>query len=243
MQGIIGLIVTIFFPAYIKKKAENLAQKEDLDEITRKVEQIKHDFGVKNEEIKAELSVITSAKLENKRYARDAIIKMVECLNDWFHVELDVGDVTFYKIGDDVSDKIIRIKLAHNKVSKQSSMLTLVVEEKPFIDSMFEAMEEIMNYSHFVENYLQKLSHHMKTKERLKAQNPNSSKMSDDGKKEFMRKYDEIHNAMVESRKVFSEGVRPLMNRAKAALTMFTFRAKQELDDLAKKEVTQRTAA
>jgi hypothetical protein len=46
-------IVAYFIPAYLKKKGENLATKEDIGEITRKVESIKHEYSADLESLKA----------------------------------------------------------------------------------------------------------------------------------------------------------------------------------------------
>jgi len=45
--------VKTYFPSYLKKKAENLATKEDLKEITTSVEAIKHEYSADLESLKA----------------------------------------------------------------------------------------------------------------------------------------------------------------------------------------------
>jgi len=41
---VLGLLIRYYIPAYLKKKAENLATKEDVKEITKAVESIKHQY-------------------------------------------------------------------------------------------------------------------------------------------------------------------------------------------------------
>ena len=45
-----------YFLSYLEKKAENLATKEDISEITDKIESVKHDYAGQLESTKAELS-------------------------------------------------------------------------------------------------------------------------------------------------------------------------------------------
>ena len=46
---VLGLFVKEFLPSYVKRKAENLATKEDIAVITRKTEEVQKDFNEKFE--------------------------------------------------------------------------------------------------------------------------------------------------------------------------------------------------
>ncbi len=54
---IVGLIAVVFgrkfFPSYLGEKGKNLATKEDIAEITRKVEGVRHEYNALVEELKA----------------------------------------------------------------------------------------------------------------------------------------------------------------------------------------------
>ena len=41
---ILALVINNFLPKYFGKKGENLATKEDISEITNKIETVKHDY-------------------------------------------------------------------------------------------------------------------------------------------------------------------------------------------------------
>ncbi|WEZ86480.1 hypothetical protein P3R38_13205 [Pseudomonas sp. NyZ480] len=60
----IGIIVTLFykhfFPGYLKKKGENLATKEDISDITNKIESVKHEYASQLENAKADLSALVT---------------------------------------------------------------------------------------------------------------------------------------------------------------------------------------
>ena len=42
-----GLILGNFLPKYLSKKGENLATKEDISEITDKIESVKHEYATR----------------------------------------------------------------------------------------------------------------------------------------------------------------------------------------------------
>ena len=50
------LVVKYYLPSYFKKKAENLANKQDVADITREVENVKMGYTLEIERVKAELS-------------------------------------------------------------------------------------------------------------------------------------------------------------------------------------------
>lgn len=224
--------VGLYLRTYVKSKAENLAQKEDLGPITRSVELIKLEFGIKNEEIKAELNILSSSKLDHKRYSRDAIIKMIEYLNDWYHISLDIGDVTFYKEGDDVRQKIIRIKSITNLSSKQASMLSLIINDGEYIEHLYKSISSIMTYSHFVENYLHKMSHLMRMQEKLVRESPNLDSMSGDEKNNYIASYDRFNSSLKSDRSNFTNEVRPIMAEASGALNVITVLSKSKIEAL-----------
>ena len=53
---VLGLLINSYLPKYFGKKGENLATKEDISEITNKIETVKHDYARQLESTKAELS-------------------------------------------------------------------------------------------------------------------------------------------------------------------------------------------
>lgn len=53
---VLGLLFNNYLPKYFGKKGENLATKEDISEITTKIEAVKHDYARQLESTKAELS-------------------------------------------------------------------------------------------------------------------------------------------------------------------------------------------
>lgn len=82
-----GLLINSFLPKYFGKKGENLATKEDISEITNKIETVKHDYARQLESTKAELSAALST--HGFRYEKE-----YEVLNDLTALLVDVRDVS-----------------------------------------------------------------------------------------------------------------------------------------------------
>lgn len=53
---VVYFLLKSFLPSYFSKKGENLATKEDISEITNKIESVKHEYANNLESVKAELS-------------------------------------------------------------------------------------------------------------------------------------------------------------------------------------------
>lgn len=58
---LIAFLLGSFLPKYYSKKGENLATKEDISEITDKIESVKHEYSNNLESVKAELSAKLNA--------------------------------------------------------------------------------------------------------------------------------------------------------------------------------------
>ena len=104
----IGLALKSYLPAYFGEKGKNLATKEDIEEITGKIESIKHDFATALEKSKHEHSLRLAAidtrlkahqdayalwwKLRAVIYNQKEIGKVLwECEDWWVHNNLYLG--------------------------------------------------------------------------------------------------------------------------------------------------------
>ena len=82
---VIFLLTKFYFPSYLRKKGENLATKEDIAEITQKVESVKHEYSAQLESIKAALG--SQLYIHRVRYEKEFEIlsdlseKLVELKN------------------------------------------------------------------------------------------------------------------------------------------------------------------
>jgi len=77
------LLLILFFQSYVSQKGKNFATKEDISEITEKIEEVKHDYAKQLESTRAGLSSLIN--IHSFRYEREFDIllklsdKLVEC--------------------------------------------------------------------------------------------------------------------------------------------------------------------
>ncbi|MCH8272904.1 MAG: hypothetical protein IIB41_06575 [Candidatus Marinimicrobia bacterium] len=62
----------IFLRAYLKKKAENLATKDDIGEITAKIEDVKHDYAARLESLRSTFQA--KLQIDHVRYQNEYLI-------------------------------------------------------------------------------------------------------------------------------------------------------------------------
>lgn len=80
-----------FLPSYFNEKGKNLATKEDVEEITEKVEKIKSEFIKDIEFIKADLSYINQNKFSIKAAERDSLIETNNKYSEWLNYMINVS--------------------------------------------------------------------------------------------------------------------------------------------------------
>lgn len=143
-----GLLLNNFLPKYFGKKGENLATKEDISEITDKIESVKTDYAKLLESTRAELS--SQINRHGFRYEKE-----YEVLNDLTALLVDVRDASLnlrpeldfkdpHKSEDDI--KIERLQRLY-----QARRELYVVREKkrPFYpDEIYQSILSVEKVAH-----------------------------------------------------------------------------------------------
>jgi len=80
VAGIVVFGVVIFIKPYIKEKAKNLATKEDIKEITHKIEEVKLEYAEKLEAVRASLT--SQVHIHQVRYEKefDILSELTKCV-------------------------------------------------------------------------------------------------------------------------------------------------------------------
>ncbi|MEO3357782.1 hypothetical protein [Acinetobacter haemolyticus] len=145
---VIGLTLGGFFSKYFAKKGENLATKEDITEITSKIETVKHEYASQLESVKAELS----AKLTTYGFRYE---KEYEVLSELTAVLVELRDAStslrpVFDFHDPnmTKDEIKQERLKRFFDSRKN--LYLIRERKrPFYpDDIYQAILSIENIAH-----------------------------------------------------------------------------------------------
>jgi hypothetical protein len=80
-----ALLYLVFTKGYLRQKGRNLADKQDIADITRKVEEVKIEFSQKNEQLKTNLQFILSNQLQYFNEERIALIAFYETISQWIN--------------------------------------------------------------------------------------------------------------------------------------------------------------
>lgn len=80
---ILGLWLKNYLPSYFSQKGKNLADKEDIKELTNSIESVKQEFSHKIESFKSKLSIEQEYIIRHNMEERDAILKYWECISAW----------------------------------------------------------------------------------------------------------------------------------------------------------------
>ncbi len=76
--GIVALSVKEFLLSYLKEKGRNLARKEDIEEITKKIESVKAQYTESIEKLKADLSIRNEQQLRIIEKRNGSLLKLYE---------------------------------------------------------------------------------------------------------------------------------------------------------------------
>jgi len=87
---ILGFYIA-FFKSYYSEKGKNVALKEDIEKLTRKVESIKTEFAKEHEVLKKELERALSNEVSYREEERNALIQFHGIINEWLYSILEIG--------------------------------------------------------------------------------------------------------------------------------------------------------
>ncbi len=103
----IGLIL-IYLTSYVKKRADNIATKKDIEEITEKIETVK-----------AKLQIDTKGAIDFKTDQRQALLEFYDAFVYWYDVVLDLANSNLDQ------DHLEEIKNYDNKIDDAYSKLII----------------------------------------------------------------------------------------------------------------------
>lgn len=81
---ILYMVQKNFLSNYLNQKGKNLAQKEDLEEITSLVESVKNDFNKDIEHLRSDLGVSSNAKISLIQEEKNAIVELYKSYFSWY---------------------------------------------------------------------------------------------------------------------------------------------------------------
>lgn len=89
--GLLGFIFKNYFPAYFHKKGENLATKEDIGEITHKIEQVKVQYSAQLEDIKFSVKSVYDQRKSFSNMQQSEVLRFYDLATEFYYEKLAVN--------------------------------------------------------------------------------------------------------------------------------------------------------
>ncbi|GEM_PF-3370988 len=134
---LVYLVLKNLLSNYFSQKGRNLAQQEDIQILTRKIEEAKEQFIERTEKLKSQLSLISRLQFEHKSEERNAFLRFHEAMFTWINGCLDFGHggIDDYN-NDSIDQRIFFLNEAHQKVNDALSILELYLVDIELLDSI-----------------------------------------------------------------------------------------------------------
>jgi hypothetical protein len=132
----LGFIIYLtFFKSYFQEKGKRLAIKDDIDEITSRVEKIKTEFSQETERLKYELDFFTQNKFSLAAEEREAILGFHDSFSIWLHTIINPYP-TVLKQAETRDEKLNELKEnmseAQRKLEIMESRVNLLLNDEYF---------------------------------------------------------------------------------------------------------------
>jgi hypothetical protein len=88
---ILGYFIKSYFPAYFQKKGENLATKEDIGEITQKIEQVKVRYSAQLEDIRLSVKSIYDRRKSFSNRQQFEVLRFYDLATEFYYEKLAVN--------------------------------------------------------------------------------------------------------------------------------------------------------
>lgn len=145
--------------AYIAKKSENQATKEDIGAITTEIEQVKAAFTNETEKLKSNLQLITNIQLGINSEERNSIINFGLKLNSLIHILTDISlDNCNTESNEELTDYKKRIGLCIKECYSHGYSLGVLCMNETIRDTSLEVLSVIVsNLSTPINYYIKEL--------------------------------------------------------------------------------------
>lgn len=148
-----------YLPSYFKKKAENLAQLEDVEELTDTIKQIELKFEEKTQMIKSQLDFSNSVLIGLHNEEKQSLIKLHNELYDYYNFLSDIsfGGKSLYE-NQNIKFIISERSLKFDKLFIHKSNIALFIDDDNEIEPLVDkCIELFLSFSNSHLSYLQKL--------------------------------------------------------------------------------------
>lgn len=136
---------------YFRNRVKNLAQKDDLNDLTEIVEEVKQKYRSENESLKAQLAVLNDRKIQVFTEEKDAIIQFYTKINEWIWDKLNINllEYTSHKY-DALSERMGEMENTYNETNVLFSKVSLLVDNSEIINVGNDLIIATLKLQHLV---------------------------------------------------------------------------------------------
>lgn len=152
---LIGLCVL-----YLRNRIKNLAQKEDIEDLTDIVEEVKQKYRSENEALKAQLDLLNNRKIQVFTEEKDAIIQFYTKINEWIWDKLNISLYEYNRNKvEALSDKMIEMDNTYNEANVLFSKVCLLVDNHDMINAGHDLILSTLKLHHLVKEHCSNYRH------------------------------------------------------------------------------------
>lgn len=165
---LLASVYLAFFKSYLTEKGKSAALKEDLNDLTIKVESVKSEFVKEQEILKTDLQRVLSNEVSYRNEERTAIISYHGIINEWLYSIDEIGFGNYNKSNiDTLIDVRIRIARFYAKAGISQSKVSLLVENKNLVKITGKLYMQVFAYYHWADKYFLQLQQNLESQKLL----------------------------------------------------------------------------
>jgi len=158
----IGYLGKFYLPSYFKRKAENLAQSQDIEQLTRLVKEVEFKFEERTQNLKAKLDLTNQLQLGLHNEERTSLISLHNKILEYYNF---LADVTFggidFKDYIAINNRMAQRSMLHDSlfILKNNCML-FIENENEIEDVVMKIGIDFLNFTKIFINYCGELNKH-----------------------------------------------------------------------------------
>jgi hypothetical protein len=155
-----GLWFKNFLPNYFNEKGKLLAQKEDIAEITEKIEGVKVEFTKETEVLKLSLQRLIALETSHRNEERNSIIEFYTKYNQWLYALLEINYGAYSRTNlKDLLEKRIYIERFYGQTGVAQSKVNLLVKDNEIVSLSNKLWIAILQFKGWMDIKLLLLQH------------------------------------------------------------------------------------
>jgi hypothetical protein len=214
-------VIILFFKSFFNEKGKNAATKQDIEEITRKIETIKTEFIKETEKLKHELQFANQMKVSFSTDLKDAVVNAYESFNLWIEYVYDAHINSLDATTKQLKESEAEINNLYSKFVAAGAKLDLYYPDNEITKVMEKLLVDSIDFQRFVEEHLIEMEPLIEDLDEIEdlPDNEYDEKEFDTAHKKLMDEYNKSHKEMVRLYAKISYTQEEFRNRCHSILT------------------------